>query len=410
VAACTHSNIATAPTLRFYHGQTFAHYLAMANLHYKTPPSNRLTVSSLLSPPELKPAESFGPSIPPTFAQSPFSSFNSAASKSAANTDFMALQAAAAHRIAYASPPISPYDTQSQKENMESSEEQGTRDPQLFVSPDAAVPIAHMPLFPDESPESASHNVIAAHMKTQDYAQLQSKPSRADYELAATFRSTVFASVCKDPKQWWAQERRFDSYYGRPTGVQKRPVLKKLAPAPSSRSRQPKVAVPRMPPRTPRAAPKAKRTPLTQIHDSFDTTPKSASPKPARAVTNRDDSDYTAIPDYSPPLDTLPKGNTKVLKAEWKGQALSLADDPDRDLLHEAELNLAGTLRLNCATYLTSKRRIFQARIEALKIGKEFRKTDAQQACKIDVNKASKLWQSYDRVGWFNPDYFRQYL
>jgi hypothetical protein len=144
--------------------------------------------------------------------------------------------------------------------------------------------------------------------------------------------------------------------------------------------------------------------------DSFDTTPKSASPKPARPVTNRDDSDYTSIPDYSPPLDTLPKGNAKALKAEWKGQALSLADDPDRDLLHEAELNLAGTLRLNCATYLTSKRRIFQARIEALRIGKEFRKTDAQQACKIDVNKASKLWQSYDRVGWFNPDYFRQYL
>jgi hypothetical protein len=236
--------------------------------------------------------------------------------------------------------------------------------------------------------------------------------------LTATFVSNVFALAKKDPKAWWAQERRFDSYYGKPTGVQKRSPLKKLAPAPSSRPRQPKVAVPRLPPRTPRAAPKAKRTPLTQIHDSFDTTmtttnttsPKSASPKPFRPATNRDDSDYNAIPDYSPPLDTLPKGNTKILKAEWKGQALSLADDPDRDLLHEAELNLAGTLRLNCATYLTSKRRIFQARIEALKIGKEFRKTDAQQACKIDVNKASKLWQSYDRVGWFNPEYFRQYL
>jgi hypothetical protein len=330
----------------------------------------------------------------------------------------MTLQAAAAHRIAYASPPISPYDTQAQKENMESADEQCTRDPQLFAPADAAAPIADMPLFPEESSESASQEAITAHMNSKDYAQLESKPSRADYELTATFVSNVFALAKKDPKAWWAQERRFDSYYGKPTGVQKRSPLKKLAPAPSSRSRQPKVAVPRLPPRTPRAAPKAKRTPLTQIRDSFDTTmtttnttsPKSASPKPPRPATNRDDSDYNAIPDYSPPLDTLPKGNTKILKAEWKGQALSLADDPDRDLLHEAELNLAGTLRLNCATYLTSKRRIFQARIEALKIGKEFRKTDAQQACKIDVNKASKLWQSYDRVGWFNPEYFRQYL
>jgi hypothetical protein len=355
----------------------------------------------------MKRLESFGTSIPPTFIQSPFSSFNSEASKSAIPD--MTLQAAAAHRIAYASPPISPYDTQAQKENMESGDEQCTRDPQLFVSVDAAAPIAHMPLFPEELPESASQDAITAHMNSSDYAQLESKPSRADYELAITFRSNVFALATKDPRKWWAQERRFDDYYGRPTGVQKRSPLKKLAPAPSSRPRQPKVAVARLPPRTPRA-PKAKRTPVTQIHDSFDTTPKSASPKPTRPVTNRDDSDYNAIPDYSPPLDTLPKGNNKVLKAEWKGQALSLADDPDRDLLHEAELNLAGTLRLNCATYLTSKRRIFQARIEALKIGKEFRKTDAQQACKIDVNKASKLWQSYDRVGWFNPDYFRQYL
>jgi hypothetical protein len=293
-------------------------------------------------------------------------------------------------------------------------DEQGARDPQLFVSGDATVPAADMPLFPQESVESTPQDVIAEHMNSPDYAQLESKPSREDYELTVSFCSNVFAQAIKDPRKWWAQERRFDNHYGRPQGVQKRPALKKLAPAPSSRSRQLKVAVPRLPPRTPREA-KTKRTPLTQIHDSFDitTTPnttKSASPKPARLATNRDDSAYDALPDYAPPLDTLPKGNNKILKAEWKGQALSLANDADRHLLHEAELNLAGTLRLSCATYLTSKRRIFQARIEALKIGKEFRKTDAQQACKIDVNKASKLWQSYDRVGWFNPEYFGQYL
>ena len=383
----------------------------MANSPYKTPPSNRLAVSSLLSPPEMKRSESFGSSIAPTFTASSFSSFNSAPLKPTMDTAMLQAQAPT-HRIAYASPPISPYDTQSQKENMESADDNCTRDPQLFAFRDAAAPIAHVPLFPQESADSASQDAITVHMNSQDYARLQSKPTRADYELAVSFRSNVFALAVKNPRAWWAQERKLDNYYGKPTGVQKRSALKKLAPAPSSsRVRQPKVAVPRLPARAPRAAPpKPKRTPPTPIHDSFETTPKSASPKPARPATNRDDSDYNALPDYSPPLDTLPKGNAKILKAEWKGQALSLADDPDRDLLHEAELNLAGTLRLNCATYLASKRRIFQARIEALRIGKEFRKTDAQQACKIDVNKASKLWQSYDRVGWFNPDYFRQYL
>lgn len=322
----------------------------------------------------------------------------------------MAYQAAArSTRDAYASPPISPFDSHSHKENMDMLEDQGPRDPQLFVAGDAAVPIANVPLFPQESAEPTSQDLITEHMKSSDYARLQSKPSREDYELAISFRSTVFGQAVKNPRQWWDQERRFDHYYGQPSGVQKRPALKKLAPAPSSRPRQPKVALPRLPPRTPRA-PKAKRTPQAQIHDSFDHTPASASPKPARPVTNRDDTDFDALPDYSPPLDSLPKGNNKILKAEWKGTMLDLSQDPYRHMLHEAELHLAATLRLNCATYLSSKRRVFQARIDALKIGKEFRKTDAQQACKIDVNKASKLWQSYDRVGWFNPDYFRQYV
>ncbi|THC94382.1 hypothetical protein EYZ11_006143 [Aspergillus tanneri] len=107
---------------------------------------------------------------------------------------------------------------------------------------------------------------------------------------------------------------------------------------------------------------------------------------------------YDSINDYSPPLETL-GGNAKALKADWKGQMLDLSNDPDRELLSPAEFNLAATLRLSCATYLCSKRRIFEARVKALNMGKEFRKTDAQQACKIDVNKASKLWTAYERVG-----------
>ncbi|KAF7539606.1 hypothetical protein G7Z17_g12393 [Cylindrodendrum hubeiense] len=79
-------------------------------------------------------------------------------------------------------------------------------------------------------------------------------------------------------------------------------------------------------------------------------------------------------------------------------------------LLHPDELTLAGNLRLDCATYLTSKRRIFERRLQCLRNGKEFRKTDAQQACKIDVNKASKLWTAFDKVGWLDAEWVRQYL
>ena len=388
----------------------------MANLPQLTPPSHRLTVSSLLSPPEMKRSESFGSSTAPAF--DPVYSFNSQSSKDLFkppfNSQIMAYPASLpANRAAYASPPISPYDTQSQKESMEGVEEQGTRDPQLFATSNAAVPIAlDEPLFPQESQgsaEPASQDAISEYMKSNHYARLPSKPSREEYELVVSFRSTVFESALKNPRAWRERERQYEQHYGRPAGVQKRQPLKKLAPAPSSKPRQQKVALPRLPPRPPRV-PKAKRTPLSQTYDSFDMSPASASPKPARQPTNRDDTDYNALPDYCPSVDTLPKNNPKSLKAEWKGQLLDLTNDTDRGMMHEAELNLASTLRLTCATYLCSKRRVFMARIEALKIGKEFRKTDAQQACKIDVNKASKLWQSFEKVGWFNPDYFRQYL
>lgn len=381
----------------------------MANLAYSSPPRNRLTVSSLLSPPEMKRSESFGSSIAPSIEHTPFTSFDLQASKPTMGDFLQPIRTTpSSHHDAYASPPISPYDRQSQKDTMDScANESGMRDPQLFIPSEGANAMApEEPLFPQETLDSAAQNAITEHMKSPDFATLPTKPAREDYELTVSFVSTVFQNYNKNPRAWYLQERKFEQHYGRPTGVQKRPALKKLAPAPSTGPRKQKVALPRLP-RAPRAP---KRTPQARVYDSFDLLPSSTSPKPARPATNRDDTDYNSLQDFSPSLDTLPKGNNKVLKADWKGQMLDLSNDPDRHLLHEAELNLASTLRLSCATYLCSKRRIFQARIDALKIGKEFRKTDAQQACKIDVNKASKLWQAYDKVGWFKPEFFRQFV
>ena len=314
---------------------------------------------------------------------------------------------------AYASPPISPFDTQSQKENTDNASEQGTLDPPLFRRESTTYALApDVPLF---SSQPSSQEVITQHMQSADYAQLLIKPAEEDYKLVVQFQATVFNQALKNRSAyntWRAQERKFEERYSKPAvqagGIQKRPSPKKLAPAPAPRSRQPKVALPKVAPR-PAREPKPKGTPKAQIFNSFEEHIGSVSPKATRPATNRDDLDYNAIPDYSPPLGTL-IGNEKKLKAEWKGNKLDLSNDADRHLLHEAELELASTLRLSCATYLCSKRRVFQARINALKIGKEFRRTDAQQACKIDVNKASKLWQAYDKVGWFDTNYFRQYL
>ena len=115
------------------------------------------------------------------------------------------------------------------------------------------------------------------------------------------------------------------------------------------------------------------------------------------------DKDFNSLPDYSPPVSSLP---TDSLKVDWKRALIDLRFDPHLELLHPEEIRLAAGLRLDCATYLTSKRRIFIKRIEMLRIDKEFTKSHAQHACKIDVNKASKLWQAFEKVGWFDPRHF----
>jgi hypothetical protein len=407
-----------------YPRQTYSIRRNMANFVPQKATSQRLTVASLLlSPPETQPAESFGSSIAPTFDRLSVSSFNSqsseGASKPSSNLPNMFPGTGMLSKgDAYASPPISPYETLSQKDNMndvnmEDGVEQGSRDPQLFGSSSAAAPMVLEPLFPQEPTDPTTMDVITRHMKSLAYKSLPSKPSVEDYTLAASFRHTVFEQVCKNPGAWRSQERGFESHYGGPTGPQRSHattsatlVLKKLAPAPSVRARQPKpkVAIQKAPARIARQK-KAKRASLGQIFPDT-----AALPRPTRPATNREDTDYAALLDFCPSLDTLPRGNPKSLKTEWKGNSLNLSNDPDLPLLHEAEVALAATLRLNCATYLCSKRRIFQARLDKLRIGKEFRRTDAQQACKIDVNKASKLWQSFDKVGWFRPEYFQQYL
>lgn len=123
------------------------------------------------------------------------------------------------------------------------------------------------------------------------------------------------------------------------------------------------------------------------------------------------DVDYNSIPDYTPPISTLPTGNPHIFHVEWRQKTfVDLSNDPDRHMLHEAELELATTLNLSCAKYLCTKRRMFRARLEALRATREFKRSDSQKACKINSNKASKLCGAFEKVGWFDKKYFVKYL
>ncbi|CAD6583451.1 MAG: hypothetical protein ASARMPRED_001329 [Alectoria sarmentosa] len=136
-------------------------------------------------------------------------------------------------------------------------------------------------------------------------------------------------------------------------------------------------------------------------------------PEHCRRYTGNEVGDlaFNSIPDYAPPISTLPSGNPHILQVEWRQKILvDLSNDPDRHMLHEAELKLATSLNLSCAKYLCTKRRIFQARFEALQAGRKFRRSDSQKACKINSNKAVKLCGAFEKVGWFDEKYFLKYL
>lgn len=362
---------------------------------------NRLAVSSLMSPPEAKPLESFHSSSHPK--------------RDSSSLGDVKLPPISADRkrtqseMDLPSPPVTPY-TGNKKRRSHTSEQierdvGSSRDPVLFPRHDSMA--GEEPLFgpiPPPTAEALVEHHINSHMAR--FENKRNKPTRDEYLLALSCVPIVSTQYNRNPAAWAREEREtlerqlvmMNRY--RPGELEAK--LKKIAPAPVR-----KVGV--APPRVPRTRIKRtpKSTPKQQALDTFDSPPSAS--KPRVLGTTRDDTDFHALQDFSPPLDTL-GSNAKALKADWKGQMLDLSNDPDRHLLSPAELNLASTLRLSCATYLCSKRRIFEARVRALSVGKEFRKTDAQQACKIDVNKASKLWTAYERVGWFKPDYFYQYL
>ncbi|KAL4898442.1 SWIRM domain protein [Aspergillus ambiguus] len=375
---------------------------------------NRLpSVSSLMSPPESKPYETFHSSFSPRDPQqNPSLDHHMNNALPPISIDRKRTQS----EMDLPSPPVTPYTgTKKRKSSASDPLERdavgaSSRDPVLFPRHESVNEVAtDQPLFGPMLPSAAEalvDNHISSHM-----ARLENKvnkPTRDEYRLALSCVSIVSQQYNRNPGAWAREERetleRQLAMMNRPP-YESEQKLKKIAPAPSKRPVAPQPRVQRTPrvKRTPRSTPRQRNL------DSFDLPPPPSS-KPPRAIgTNRDDTDYHSIKDYCPPLDTL-GNNAKALKADWKGQMLDLSNDPDRDLLSAAELGLAATLRLSCATYLCSKRRIFEARVKALNVNKEFRKTDAQQACKIDVNKASKLWTAYDRVGWFRPVHFQQYL
>lgn len=384
-------------------------------------------ISSLMSPPEAKPIDSFTSAVrasrsPSVAQEQAYSIDNKLAPISGhASPD-------KSGRI-LPSPPVSPWAAKHPKDqtgkvtvDASGGDAFTARDPLLYPESSFGSDIpADQPLFASEPSMKAAQEIVSRHIDTHKFKNSAAIPSRDDYMLLLSCVSTVGRNYNLNPGAYLKRAREeTEDHYLKTKRICSKPGSKPtshVAIAPAPPSKQPRRAIKATPTSSP--IPRVKRTPkaaaktspmsriLTDPAKGRSETPEVRAP----GMKRPEDVEYATLPDYSPPLSTLPPNNPKSLKADWQStNVLDLSTDPDRHMLHDAELNLAGTLRLSCATYLCSKRRIFAARLHTLRIGKEFRKTDAQQACKIDVNKASKLWTSYDKVGWFNRKYFEQYL
>lgn len=373
-----------------------------------------------MSPPEPKPLESF--SITPSKSPSTLQSRTLSPEQSPVRLAKVSTPETKAMKI-LPSPPVSPWMNKQYKGEKHGHSHgaafrqrlDDAKDPILY--PDESFgSVGDQPLFPVEPSMAHTEDLITKHMAkhTVKHDKEANRPTREEYRLALACVSQVGSLYNRNPGAYMKRQRaEIEDLYWQTKRICARPGTKaapvNIAPA----MKQPKRAINRV--STPAKAPitRVKRTPkASPIAALMGYPAKGRSETPDRVPgAKREDVDYHSLPDYAPPTSSLPNGNPKILKADWpSNNVLNLSNDPDRDMLHEAEINLAGTLRLSCATYLCSKRRIFEARLNALKIKKEFRKTDAQQACKIDVNKASKLWSAYDKVGWFNKGHFMQYL
>lgn len=263
------------------------------------------------------------------------------------------------------------------------------------------------------SEHSLTLDPVDQHMrKRRRTSEDSSQPTRAEYDVFLQSVSKLANSFKQNPEQYISTELDLlDQYVAK--GVKRHGSIHRSAPLQKREVSTIKKA------RTIRRAPieklppakRARTSPREKLQSSFDAevlfkperkTSTSAPQKdPKEHKEHKEDADFSSLPDYSPPMSSL-SDNAKALKTEWRGNPLDLSQDPHKHLLHPAELALAATLRLSCAMFICTKRRIFAARREYFHDGRDFNKTAAQQACKIDVNKASKLWTAFDKVGWFD--------
>ncbi|KAI1014318.1 hypothetical protein LB503_012924 [Fusarium chuoi] len=292
------------------------------------------------------------------------------------------------------SPPISPCNRP--MATTETPTNSTGRDIVLYPD-DASSSPAQIPLFPTAEDRDHSRTIeehIQKNFNDKIFVVVQ-PPTRNDYELVVSFQSQLNKAYAQNPKAWMlsvTKQARDDNHRIAQAKARARPLAAKAPKISRPRTDNNRVLKPTG--RTIRVqltnSPR-RPTPQLSANDIAEPKPRAQGP----------DKDFASLMDLCP---SVPPDKANWFKVDWKGSPLDNSQDPHRHLLTPDERTLACNLRLDCATYLASKRRIFIGRLSNYRRGKGFRKTDAQQACKIDVNKASKLHSAFESAGWFREE------
>ncbi|CAG8450667.1 7904_t:CDS:1 [Funneliformis mosseae] len=103
------------------------------------------------------------------------------------------------------------------------------------------------------------------------------------------------------------------------------------------------------------------------------------------------------IEDLNIDMSSLDNANINI---KWKGQPLNIHHLTHYPWLHPKEAHVTSILRLTPVQYLTSKYILISSARRYVEKNLPFRKSDAQKLLRIDVNKASKLWEFFQQIKW----------
>lgn len=335
-------------------------------------------------------------------------------------------------------PPISPMVLDDHKLRQHDQQAATVRDPPLYSPSNYSPRSSQEPLFRNQAPgvnKMAIESLVHDHMASETWLfktaapNIVRPPSVEEYrmtaEMAYMMKPAIMSVYSNDPKGLLEDNKRQIQHDRRArlahsTSSRKAsrpnllPAIQVQRSTETKSTTTPRSGAGRTSLPSQRSLASAQRPLNSRTNPKNDrVSKKGGSPHPERrqAAVQREDKNFGAIVDYCPPLLSIPsRPNCLTERTEWKGSPIDLSEDPNRHLLHKEELQLASCLRLDCATYLTSKRRIFLRRVECYEISKAFRKTDAQQACNIDINKASRLHTAYESIGWLDEKWIMKFV